>query len=42
VVITGDRIGTYRNLVGNPEEKSKLGRPRGRWKNYINMDLQEV
>jgi hypothetical protein len=29
-------------LVGKPEGKSPLGRPRGRWENNIMMDLQEV
>ena len=38
----GERRGVYRVLVGNPEEKSLLGRPRRRWKNNINMDLQEM
>ena len=35
-------IGVYRVLVGNPEGKRPLGRPRRRWENNINMDLQEV
>jgi hypothetical protein len=38
----GDRRGVYRILVGKPEEKSLLGRPRRRWENIIKMDLQEV
>jgi hypothetical protein len=29
-------------LVGKPEGKRPLGRPRRRWKNNIRMDLQEV
>jgi hypothetical protein len=29
-------------LVGKPEEKRLLGRPRRRWENNIKMDLQEV
>jgi hypothetical protein len=32
----------YRVLVGKPEGKRPLGRPRSRWKDYIKMDLQEV
>jgi hypothetical protein len=32
----------YRVLVGKPEGKSPLGRPRRRWENNIMMDLQEV
>jgi len=29
-------------LVGKPEGKRPLGRPRRRWEDNINMDLQEV
>jgi hypothetical protein len=29
-------------LVGKPEGKRPLGRPRLRWEDDINMDLQEV
>ena len=32
----------YRFLVGKPEGKRPLGRPRRRWMNNIRMDLQEV
>ena len=32
----------YRVLVGKPEGKRPLGRPRHRWENNINMDLREV
>jgi len=32
----------YRVLVGKPEGKSPLGRPRRRWDDNIKMDLQEV
>jgi hypothetical protein len=32
----------YRVLVGKPEGKKPLGRPRHRWKDSIKMDLQEV
>jgi len=32
----------YRVLVGKPEGKIPLGRPRGRWVDNIRMDLQEV
>ena len=31
-----------RVLVGKPEEKRSLGRPRHRWKDNIKMDLWEV
>jgi len=34
--------GVYRVLVGKPEEKRPLGRPRRRWQDHIKMDLQEV
>jgi hypothetical protein len=36
----GERRGVYRVLVGNPEGKNPLARPRRRWKNNIKMDLQ--
>jgi hypothetical protein len=32
----------YRVLVGKPEEKRPLGRPRRRWEENVRMDLQEV
>jgi len=38
----GDRRGAYRVLVGKPEGKKPLGRPRRRWKNNIKMQLPEV
>jgi hypothetical protein len=38
----GDRIGVDGVLVGTPEGKRPLGRPRRRWKDRIKMDLQEV
>jgi hypothetical protein len=34
--------GVYRVLVGKPEGKRPLGRPRLRWEDNIRMDLQEV
>ena len=37
-----ERRGVYRVLVGNPEGKRPLGRPRRRWEDNIKMDLQEV
>ena len=37
----GEERGVYRVLVGKPDEKRPLGRPRRRWV-YIRMDLQEV
>ena len=38
----GERRGVYRVLVGKPEGKRPLGRPRYRWEGDIKMDLQEV
>ena len=32
----------HRGLVGKPEGKRPLGRPRRRWEDNIKMDLQEV
>jgi hypothetical protein len=34
--------GVYRILVGTPERKRPMGRPRRRWEYNIRMDLQEV
>jgi len=38
----GEGRGVYRVLVGKPEGKRPLGRPRRRWEYNIKMDLQEV
>ena len=38
----GEDRGVHRVLVGKPEGKRPLGRPRRRWENNIKMDLQEV
>jgi len=38
----GERRGVYRVLVGKPEGKRPLGRPRRRWEDSIKMDLQEM
>ena len=38
----GKRRGVYKVLVWKPEEKKPLGRPRHRWEDNIEMDLQEV
>jgi len=37
-----ERRGLYRILVGKPEGKRPLGRPRLRWEDNISTDLQEV
>ena len=38
----GEEKGVYRVLVGKPERKRSLGRPRRRCEDNIKMDLQEV
>jgi len=38
----GEERGVYRVLVGKPEGKRPLGRPRRRWVGNIRMDLREV
>ena len=38
----GENRGVHRVLVGKPEEKRPLWRPRCRWEDNIKMDLQEV
>jgi hypothetical protein len=38
----GEGRGVHRILVGKPEGKRSLGRPRRRWEYNIKMDLQEV
>jgi hypothetical protein len=42
VARTGEGRGVYRVLVGKPEGKRRLGRPRGRWEDNVRMNLQEV
>jgi hypothetical protein len=37
-----ERRGAYRALVGKPERRRPLGRPRRRWKDNIKMDLRKV
>jgi hypothetical protein len=38
----GEKRCLYRVLLGNPEGKRPLGRPRHRWEDNIIMDVQEV
>jgi hypothetical protein len=38
----GDKRNAYRILVGKPEGKRPLGRPRRRWEDNIRMDLREI
>ena len=42
VVRMGERRGVYRILVGKPEGKRPLGRPKRRWEDNIKTGLQEV
>jgi hypothetical protein len=42
VACVGERRGAYRVLVGKPEGNRSLGRPKYRWEDNIEMDLQEV
>jgi len=42
VAHTGETRGVYRVMVGTPERKRPLGRPRHRWEDNIKMDLQVV
>jgi hypothetical protein len=42
VACVGERRFVYRVLVGKPEVKRPLVRPRRRWEDTIRMDLQEV
>jgi hypothetical protein len=37
-----EKMNAYRILVGNPEGKSPLGRPRRRWVDNIKIDLREI
>ena len=38
----GEGRGVHRDLIGKPEGKRPLGRPRRRWEDNIKIDLQEV
>jgi hypothetical protein len=38
----GEKRNAYRILVGKPEGKRPLGRPRRRWMDNIKMDLREI
>jgi hypothetical protein len=42
VTRTGEERGVHRVLVGKPDGKRPLGRPRRRWEDNIKMYLQEV
>jgi hypothetical protein len=38
----GEGRGAYMILVGRPEGRRPLGRPRRRWEDNIKIDIQEV
>jgi hypothetical protein len=38
----GEKRNAYRVLVGNPEEKRPLGRPRCRWVDNVKINLREI
>jgi len=38
----GDKRGAYRVLVVRPENVRQLGRPRCRWEDHFEIDLQKV
>jgi hypothetical protein len=38
----GEKRGVYRILVGKPEGKRPIGRPKRRWEDNIKIDLQAV
>jgi hypothetical protein len=38
----GEERKVYKVLVGKPEGKTPLGRPRRRWEDGIRMDLREI
>jgi hypothetical protein len=40
--MNGEKMNAYRILVGKPEGKRPLGRPRCRWVDNIKMDLREI
>jgi len=42
VASVGEGRGSYRILVGRPEGKKLLGRPRPRWEDNIKLDLREI
>jgi hypothetical protein len=45
MITYGDKIlfgYVYRVLMGKPEGKRPLGRPRRRWEDNVKIDLQEV
>jgi hypothetical protein len=39
---SNEKVNAYRDLVGKPERKLPLRRPRRRWQNNINTGLREL
>jgi hypothetical protein len=42
VACIGDLISAHKVLVGKPEVKRPLGRPRRGWENVVSLDLEEI
>jgi hypothetical protein len=42
VACLGEERNVYKDLVGKPEGKRPLGRPRHRWEDGIRMNLKEI
>jgi hypothetical protein len=42
IACMGKRRGAYKVLVGKPEGRRPLGRPRHRWEDNIEMGLREI
>jgi hypothetical protein len=42
VALVGEERGVYKVLVGKPDGKRLLGRPRHRWEDEIRIDLGEI
>jgi hypothetical protein len=42
VALMGEGRGLFRVLVGRPEGKRPLGKPRHKWEDNIKMDLREI
>jgi hypothetical protein len=40
--VTCEERKAYKVLVGKPEGKGPLGRPRRRWENWVRIDLREI
>jgi hypothetical protein len=38
----GEERNVYKVLIGKPEGKRPLGRPRRRWEDWVRMDLGEI